>query len=526
MSQTQFTSVYCQTFPDGTTKHHDVVSLVNLLKTESSVRVQVAKVIGNLARKPEHANAICEAGGIQALIEVLPEGPSSPAVIHTYAALGMLATHSPACRSALMESGIVPHLVRLLRAGSAVAMVGAAILGSLAIGDGTIEHNFRDTVRDAGGIGMLVQLLTPGVGYRNPAKESAIAAAALGNLAIRNPTNQDLIRSEGGVKLMVDMLREEHNVVNQDVAKQVPGALRNLAANNLANKHAIHTAGGVALLMGLVNRSAKILQGEEPMVANWTVNTLGALCNLASDRTICGAIVDHENGIRSLITFLSVAEVSDSAARTLALCLRYKEADVLSVAEEVGVDGFSCSVELLADLRCSAERQLDLAEASGEVKSLDKAIQGCEVLGVPAAKVSHGRTQLEELKKRVMTQQGLERFGLGTIRLPAEFICPITCNRMTDPVVASDGYTYEKSAIKTFLAGGNITSPITRQPLEPGLFPNRALLHRINGFEKDLLAAAKISYQVGVDEGIREKRGRNADEATGTQLMPPRKRWR
>lgn len=497
------------------------MSLVKLLKTESSVAVQAANEICNLARKPEHANAISEAGGIQALNEVL-QGPSSRAVIYAAVALGILA-RSPACRPAIMESVSVPHLLILLRAGSVVATIGASVLGSLAIGDGTIEHKFRDAVRDAGGIGMLVQLLTSDV----TAKQSAIAAAALGNLALHNPTNQDAIRSEGGVKLMVNMLREENNVVNQYVATQVAGALRNLAANNLANKHAIHTAGGVALLMGLVNRSAKILQGEEPMVANWTVHTLGALCNLASDRTICGAIVDHENGIRSLITLLSVAEVSDGAARTLALCLRSKEADVLSVAEEVGVDGFSCSVELLADLRCSAERQLDLAEASGEVKSLDKAIQRCEVLGVPAAKVSHGRTQLEELKKRVMTQEGLERFGLGTIRLPAEFICPITCDRMRDPVVASDGYTYEKSAIKTFLAGGNITSPITRQPLEPGLFPNRALLHRINGFEKDLLTAAKISYQVGVDEGIREKRGRNEDEATGTQLMmPPRKRWR
>jgi hypothetical protein len=227
-------------FPGGATKD-DIAFLVGLLKTESSFAAKVAKVIASLAC--EHADAICEAGGIQALVEVLPQGPSSLAVMHAAAALGILVTGSPACRPALMESGSVPHLVILLRAGPVAATIGASVLGSLAIGHGTIEHKIRDAVRDAGGIGMLVQLLTHGV----RAKESAIAAAALGNLAIHNPTNQDSIRSEGGVKLMVNMLREENDVANQDVAKQVAGALRNLAANNPANKHAIHTAGGIAL---------------------------------------------------------------------------------------------------------------------------------------------------------------------------------------------------------------------------------------------------------------------------------------
>ena len=38
--------------------------------------------------------------------------------------------------------------------------------------------------------------------------------------------------------------------------------------------------------------------------------------------------------------------------------------------------------------------------------------------------------------------------GLDELATPHEFICPITCERMSDPVVASDGYSYERDAIE------------------------------------------------------------------------------
>lgn len=44
------------------------------------------------------------------------------------------------------------------------------------------------------------------------------------------------------------------------------------------------------------------------------------------------------------------------------------------------------------------------------------------------------------------------------------FTCPITYNIMTDPVVCSDGYTYEKSAILQWLHSHD-TSPMTNKPL-------------------------------------------------------------
>lgn len=53
--------------------------------------------------------------------------------------------------------------------------------------------------------------------------------------------------------------------------------------------------------------------------------------------------------------------------------------------------------------------------------------------------------------------------------------CPITLARMTDPVCASDGHTYERAAIEAWLKTSH-TSPLTGAPLtHPGLVANVAV---------------------------------------------------
>ena len=56
-----------------------------------------------------------------------------------------------------------------------------------------------------------------------------------------------------------------------------------------------------------------------------------------------------------------------------------------------------------------------------------------------------------------------------------EFLCPITQSKMVDPVLGTDGNTYERSAITEWLRTHN-TSPITREPMTAAsLIPNYAL---------------------------------------------------
>uniref|UniRef100_A0A6C0APV3 U-box domain-containing protein n=1 Tax=viral metagenome TaxID=1070528 RepID=A0A6C0APV3_9ZZZZ len=67
-------------------------------------------------------------------------------------------------------------------------------------------------------------------------------------------------------------------------------------------------------------------------------------------------------------------------------------------------------------------------------------------------------------------------------QVPDEFICPITTSIMSDPVIGSDGHTYERSAITEWLRA-HTTSPITREPMNvQGLRPNHSLKSMIQRF--------------------------------------------
>eukprot|EP00727_Mastigamoeba_balamuthi_P010422 m51a1_g6001 hypothetical protein (690) ;mRNA; r:19545-22031 len=68
---------------------------------------------------------------------------------------------------------------------------------------------------------------------------------------------------------------------------------------------------------------------------------------------------------------------------------------------------------------------------------------------------------------------------------PNEYLCPITMELMDDPVVAPDGFTYEREAITHWLARGKSISPMTGQPLPSGpLVPTIALRSAIKAFKE------------------------------------------
>lgn len=63
--------------------------------------------------------------------------------------------------------------------------------------------------------------------------------------------------------------------------------------------------------------------------------------------------------------------------------------------------------------------------------------------------------------------------------IPMEYMCPITNDVMRDPVIDSEGHTYERAAIVQWLQT-NPRSPITRKPMTvQDLKPNRALAEAI-----------------------------------------------
>ncbi|KAH3767187.1 hypothetical protein Pelo_942 [Pelomyxa schiedti] len=68
---------------------------------------------------------------------------------------------------------------------------------------------------------------------------------------------------------------------------------------------------------------------------------------------------------------------------------------------------------------------------------------------------------------------------------PDEYVCPITTDLMVDPVVAADGYFYERVAISAWFGLGHRTSPKTNLLLKStDLFPCNALRTSINDWVK------------------------------------------
>ena len=74
------------------------------------------------------------------------------------------------------------------------------------------------------------------------------------------------------------------------------------------------------------------------------------------------------------------------------------------------------------------------------------------------------------------------------VKVPDNYVCPITAEIMTDPVTTLDGFTYERTAITEWLLTKD-TSPLTGATLESKtLVPNLSLRSMIRGFSEASMA--------------------------------------
>eukprot|EP00873_Tetraselmis_striata_P035798 jgi/Tetstr1/456062/TSEL_042832.t1 len=82
--------------------------------------------------------------------------------------------------------------------------------------------------------------------------------------------------------------------------------------------------------------------------------------------------------------------------------------------------------------------------------------------------------QLAEFKDARAPAQSDARPAAGPTALDMEewLICPITQDIMADPVLAGDGYTYEREAIAAHFRSRAV-SPMTNLPIGTAVLPNR-----------------------------------------------------
>ncbi|KAJ8003552.1 hypothetical protein DPEC_G00149540 [Dallia pectoralis] len=104
-------------------------------------------------------------------------------------------------------------------------------------------------------------------------------------------------------------------------------------------------------------------------------------------------------------------------------------------------------------------------------------IDGVELLSLTKETLC-SELNIESLGLRGKVLRKVEELKLGCVctGVPDEFLCPITRELMKDPVIAADGYSYEREAIEIWITTKNRSSPMTNLPLQTTLLtPNRTL---------------------------------------------------
>lgn len=125
-------------------------------------------------------------------------------------------------------------------------------------------------------------------------------------------------------------------------------------------------------------------------------------------------------------------------------------------------------------------------QIEGDTTKMSRYIKLAKEIGVPEYTISKTTDELDFLLKHDDGMRNLKQKGLQ-IEVPNEFKCPITCDVMRQPVVASDGHSYEHEALKLFFQKGNGKSPLTRQKLDRNvMLPNINLKKRIREYADNI----------------------------------------
>ena len=93
--------------------------------------------------------------------------------------------------------------------------------------------------------------------------------------------------------------------------------------------------------------------------------------------------------------------------------------------------------------------------------------------------IEHLVSSIDNLLNSDTNSKGKEQ---ESVKIPPEFLCPISKEIMKDPVIASDGHTYERANIEAYLKQHN-KSPVTGVGMDHSfVFPNHSVKKLIEKF--------------------------------------------
>eukprot|EP00210_Caulerpa_lentillifera_P006950 g6645.t1 len=275
---------------------------------------------------------------------------------------------------------------------------------------------------------------------------------------------------EAGADPNVDGKCALHKAVRSENVAAVKLLVENKADVNIQNQNG-ETAIYLAAKNGFVDSLEVLLEyGADP-----NIRTQREDCGLSGDYALHKAI--HEGNINAVKLLLKhgadIAAIRSDGLTPVEVALSSKPPrqdiidylfDVSTVTEQMTKLAFRCKY---------AEQMLQ-----EHIMDIDETMLIRE----------QAELQIEELKTELESHSTRRELAEQTLRsLQSDMeqcvCCPITLEVMHDPVIASDGHTYEREAIKQWLRYKK-ESPVTRQPLSSSmLIPNIALKHVIDRYE-------------------------------------------
>jgi len=214
-----------------------ILPLVQLLGAESVETQDFAvSALLSLASHPESRNAV-----VKRLVAVL-DSRNSAAQLRAAGALAVLSSRNLTYRSAIMEAGAIPPLVRILGDGLRVEKDTPQERAAYVLADLARSSESKEEIVESEGITPLVRMLS------SPSQKAQNAAAAAIHLLSSNGDNKISIAQAGGIPRLVALIAAKENPDGQAYAA---AALR-LLSTSPENKVEIISNGGIPYLVQMM----------------------------------------------------------------------------------------------------------------------------------------------------------------------------------------------------------------------------------------------------------------------------------
>jgi hypothetical protein len=454
----------------------------------------LVSICGSLRREQQQL-AAAAAGAIPVLVRLLGRpGAAAQMRQQAAAALGRMCSRNPANKEAAAAAGALATLARLLSpahpagaagdSGAAPAEAHGAASGEqeeeeeeeeeagaqreacylLAVLCSSSERLVQQAA-EAGCVPALVGLLGGGAA----AEVQQQAAFALGHLCCSHAGSQQQAAAAGAVPALAQLLRPD---AAEALQREAARALGDVCKGNAGNQKLAADAGAIPRLVQLLGRGG---QGQElQRSAAWA---LGVICRGSGGNQRQAADAGAIPALTQLLASSRGPEVQQEAAWALSdLCSGCQPNQQTAAA--------AGALAALAELRGSSTPGVQQAANVAYCSLLmDRrcAADGDGTNGTCAPALDLGvKVELHTGKSTIGAIQAWSpgrapAKARGAVQEPPAFLlCPISGQLFQEPVVAADGWTYERAMIERWLFGcRRCTSPMTNARLPSALLvPN------------------------------------------------------